>query len=582
MMVRQVLLLVSLLCVALTAHADVRAFVDRTVITDNETLELTIESTEGFDEPELDALRMSFDVISSVRGSQIQIVRGQVESKQQLVLTLAPRQTGEIRIPALKIGNQMTAPIAVKIISAATDPKSARADVQLEVTAEPKSAVVQEQIILTINLYHAIDLRDGQLTLPNMQNAIIERVGDDQKREEIRSGRRYTVLLRRIAVYPQASGTLRIPPVEFNGQALIRSGRSMNSFFNNPFGADPFDTLLAQAKPVRARSAEFSINVAPKPAEARGPWWLPARKISVSETWSPTSGPYHVGEPVTRTIVLQADGLTPAQLPEFTFAAPDGLKTYPDQPVNDSSASDSGIVATRTQKVAYVATQAGTMTLPRIDVEWWNTTTRHVERATLPARDIIFARAADGTVQTPTVVPAPVPSASSGGTASVENSNAPAVEAESDVWRIVAVIVFVVWVATLIVWWFVSLRKRGGAEGEPERTKSRGKNKASIAAVRAACKSGNVARVRDALINVAAARWSDAPPKSLGEIAARVTDDAVRDALWAIEQRLYKPGDDEKPLEDFCAALEKWIQSAEAEKSDTEPQGGLRSLYPQR
>jgi hypothetical protein len=582
-MVRRAWLLIAVLLIGVSpVNAEVRAYVDRAVIADNETLELTIESSEGFDEPALDALRMSFDVLGTVRGSHMQIVRGKVESKQQLVLTLAPRQAGDIRIPALKVGDEHTAPISVRVVSAAGDPKAARGDVLVEVAVEPRSAMVQEQVIVTINLFHAVQLSDGKLTVPNLPDAVVERLGDDETREELRAGRRYKVVTRRLALFPQASGTLRIPPVEFSGQALVRSGRSMNSFFSNPFGADPLDAMFAQAKPVRARSGETVLAVSSKPPDARGPWWLPARALGVTETWSPATGPYRIGEPVTRTIVMQADGLTPAQLPELPLQVPDGVKHYPDQAANETKTSAAGLTAIRTQKVAYVATQPGTVTLPRIEVEWWNTASRQMERATLPARDIVFAPAADGGGSAP-VGAAPRAADSAAAADSPGEWVDDAAPRTDAAWRYVATAAFAAWVMTLLAWWWWTVRRRGVAAADGTGTSSGVRRKsASAGAVRAACKSGDAAQLRDELLKFGATRWADAPPKSLGELAERVTDSAVREVLWSVEQRLYKPAEGAAPLAESAAVLEKWIDAERDSRPVRRSAEGLKALYPER
>lgn len=582
-MIARAVWIVFLVAWSMPARADVRAYVDRTVIADNETVELTIESTEAFDEPPLDAIQMSFDVLSTSRGSHVQIVRGKIESRQNLVLTLAPRQVGEIRIPALKIGDEYSAPITLKVVAAANEPKSARADLVVELGAEPRQAVVQEQVILTIKLFHAVDLREGKLTIPNLPDALVERLGEDETSEELRNGRRYKVVTRRLAVFPQKSGVLRIPPVEFNGQAVTRAGPSGSSFFNRPFGADPFDALFGQTKPVRARSSEISINIAPKPPDARGPWWLPAQAVTVSEAWSP-SGPFRVGEPVTRTITLEAAGLTPAQLPELPLDAPAGVKHYSDQPSKDMRTSVSGVKSVKTQKVAYIATQPGTVTLPPIDIAWWNTVTRQVEHARLPARDMVFAPA--DTVASPTtVVPAPVvaPPADDQSAVSPVPATAPSASSETGtVWRIVAIAVFIGWIATLLVWWRHATRRRAGSnDAAAPSSEIPQKRSAVLSAVRDACKCNDAARLRDALLAFGAIRWPDAPPKSLGDAAQRVQDAAARDALWSIERRVYKSVDGEPTLDALSELLEKWIASEREPRAAKNHVEGLKPLYPE-
>ena len=81
----------------------------------------------------------------------------------------------------------------------------------------------------------------------------------------------------------------------------------------------------------------------------------------------------HVGDPVTRTIRLQAQGLGFEQLPELTLAAPDGAEIYPDKP--DTRTRDDGtwLYGERVRKFAFVPSRPGTLTIPGVSVRWWDT-----------------------------------------------------------------------------------------------------------------------------------------------------------------------------------------------------------------
>jgi hypothetical protein len=262
------------------------------------------------------------------------------------------------------------------------------------------------------------------------------------------------------------------------------------------------------------------------------------------------------------------------------------MKHYPDQPANETRIGAAGVTATRTQKVAYVATQPGTVTLPRLEIEWWNTASRHMERAALPARDIVFAPAPDGGGTGPAaVVPAP---GLANDVARAESAPEVAVDATTergDVWRYVAMAAFAAWVVTLLVWWRHSLRRRGAASGAANVSAGGGKKSAAanaVRAVRAACKAGDVARLRDELLKFGASRWPDAAPKSLGELAVRVRDDAAREALWSVEKRLYKSTDGEAPLGELCGVLEKWVHAERDARAARRERDTLQPLYPER
>ena len=87
---------------------------------------------------------------------------------------------------------------------------------------------------------------------------------------------------------------------------------------------------LSNGKPVVARSAEIILNVQPQPASYSGRAWLPASDLSLSESWSQDlNDEVHVGDAITRTITVEADGLTSAQLPTIPKPRLQNANIYP-------------------------------------------------------------------------------------------------------------------------------------------------------------------------------------------------------------------------------------------------------------
>ena len=237
-------------CAPLPA-AEVSAQVDRNVITQNDTLELTLELSDQDGTPDLVPLEQDFTVLNNARSNRISIVNGRVDTRNEWVLTLAPKHTGELKIPALAVGDKSTEPIIVKVV--ASKAGAAGNDVLLEASVDDsrradfarggdvRTVDVQAQLIYTLRLLHGVDLKEGSLSVPDLPNAIVERLGEDTTSEVLRDGRRYRVVERKYAVFPQTSGTFKIPAAEFSGKAMARGGSPFDSFFNRRFGADPFD-----------------------------------------------------------------------------------------------------------------------------------------------------------------------------------------------------------------------------------------------------------------------------------------------------------------------------------------------------
>lgn len=559
--------------------AEAGAHVDRNVITQNETLELTIELSDQDGEPDLAPLENDFTVLSNARSNRISIVNGRVDTRNEWVLTLAPKRAGELHIPPLAVGGKHTDPIIVKVIAGKA--AAAGGDVLLESAVDARTVDVQAQLIYTLRLLHGPDLKEGSLNMPDLPNAIIERLGEDVTSEILRDGRRYRVIERKYAIFPQTSGVFKIPPAEFTGKTAVRGGSPFDSFFNRRFGPDPFDQVFNSGQSVRARSGEIVVQVTPQPKDASG-WWLPAKNVKLSEEWAPSPPQFHVGEPVTRTLVLEADGLTAQQLPDIGQAEIAGVKLYPDQPVKETTAHPAGVVAKKSIKIALIATQPGKLQLPPVEVRWWDTRQRTAQVATLPAR-IIDVLPAPGVppADTPAVsIPQPVQSAP------VPVQPAPPDDAVVNVqqmnyWPYVAAVIATAWLFTMLAWWW---RSRPAVQTAQTRTESGMQAldlKIARSAVHAACASRDPKMLRQALLQWAACNWKEAPPRNIVDLAAHADDPALKEFLLRLEREGYAAQAETLEIKPMSAMIVNWVDAGLAkDKKRTGGEAGLKALYP--
>ena len=566
------------LCSPSLLAADVSAHVDRNVITENETLELTLELNGQDGAPDLTPLEEDFTVLNSARSNQISIVNGRVDKRNELVLTLAPKRSGELQIPALAIGDKRTDPIIVKVVESKAALEGN--DVVLEAGVDVRTVDVQAQLIYTLRLLHAVDLKEGSLTVPDLPNAIVERLGEDATSEVVRDGRRYRMVERKYAVFPQASGVFKIPAAEFNGKIAVRGSSPFDSFFNRRFGTDPFDQAFGNSRNVRARSREISVDVLPQPKEARSTWWLPAKNLTLNEEWAPSPPQFRVGEPVTRTLVLEADGLTAQQLPDIGQADIAGVKLYPDQPTKQTTPSPAGVTAQKTIKIALIATQPGKLELPPVEITWWDTRRRMQQVATLPARvlDVLPAALMPGTntpaaaiSRPPASVPALIPPAP-------PDTEAMPVQ-QPNYWPYFTAIALAAWLFTALAWWRSRRSSVPAGQAKTPADAQALNVKIARSAVHAACASRDPKRLRHALVQWAACNWPEAPPRNIMDLAARTRDPALREFLLRLEREAYAPQPETLEIKPMSAAIIGWV---DAEPAQEKPAGatGLRPLYP--
>ena len=557
--------------------------VDHNVITENETLELTIELSDQDGVPDLAPLERDFTVLNNARSNRISIINGRIDTRNEWVLTLAPKRAGELNIPALVIGDKSTDPIIVKVVTGKAG--AAGDEVLLESSVDVRKVDVQAQLIYTLRLLHGVDLKEGSLSVPDLPNAIVERLGEDVPSEVLRNGRRYRVVERKYAIFPQTSGTFKIPAAEFNGKTVARGNSPFDSFFNRRFGADPFDQVFSGGKSIRARSKEVVVDVTPQPKDAPGGWWLPAKNIKLSEEWAPSPPQFRVGEPVTRTLVLEADGLTAQQLPDVGQSEIAGVKLYPDQPTKETSAHPTGVMAKKTVKIALVATRPGKLQLPPVEVTWWDTQQRMSHVATLPARVIDVLPAADTAGgNTPAVSIPQQPMTSAPVTlppeAAVPGDEIAVNMQQPNYWPYFTALAVAAWLFTTLAWW----RSRRGVEAIVQvKTDSNVQDiniKSARAAVHEACASRDPKQLRHALLQWAACTWPDAPPRNIVDLATRAMDPSLREFLLQLEREAYAAHSETLDIKSMSGPMISWVDAGPAKVKKRAGEAGLKALYP--
>lgn len=441
-----------LMCVPIVGAAQAAgptASLDRTTVGAGETVTLNIEVADDADQaPDLAPLMQDFVVLGTSTSHNLSIINGRREAHTVLGIALRPRREGHLAIPSLVIGGQRTQPLAVDV-SASGNTAAASADkpVVLEGKADPVQVYVGQQIDYTLRLYFAVNLADGQLGDPSAEGSEIRRVGQDANYQTVRGGRRFNVVERHYAIFPQHAGALSIQPPAFQGTAVDPT--DANSFF----GA---------GSPVNAVAEPIGIQVRARPTDAASGAWIPARELKLSLDGVPPDGKGRVGQPLTLTMRLEATGMPFEALPALSLPTLDGADVYPDKAVTGGSVSGPWITGRRQQGFAVVPTRPGTLHIPETTLHWWNVVTDKAEVATLPARDIDVAPAS-GVVTAPAGT---TPVVQTGGSA-VTPATVPVVAATGLPWRWLFFGALALWFVTVVAWLIARRRGRVGPGASP-------------------------------------------------------------------------------------------------------------------
>jgi hypothetical protein len=496
------------LAVAQQAPA-LNANVDRPVIRDGESVTYVLRADGAVrGEPDDAPLTRDFDVIQRSSSSRVQISNGQTSQVTEWQFQLMAKKSGEFTIPAMRVGDRQSNPVAVRVLPPDTSANAA-GDIFMELDAQPKTVYVQSQVLFTLRLFVGVATGRATLTPPEVSGgeAIVERLGEDSQYQTTRGGRAFVVRERRFAVFPQAAGKLTIGPASFEAMVIPDRGFS---------------------RVQRFRSGAIDIDVQPAvapPAALAGAAWLPAQRVTLSEEWSDPSTELAVGVPRTRKIVVEGYGLLETQLPEIPVAQQAGLRQYADQPELSHEITADGLKSRRSVGFAVIAQQPGEVTLAGVQVPWWNVTAQRWEVAELPPRTLTIKPSAE-------VAPAETAVAPTAATA-------PATGAARSWWPAATAALALAWLVTLALWWRSRGARAAGSVVRGPIAKERPQPVRKILRdLDSACAVGDADAARRSLLAFAEAKYGETGPRSLGALAA-VLPEAVGTEVLALEASIY-------------------------------------------
>jgi hypothetical protein len=359
-------------------------------------------------------------------------------------------------------------------------------------------------------------------------------------------------------VFPQASGELVIPRLQFDATLG---------------GSSWFDRFGSAGKRVRLRSQEQRIRVLP-PEPGAGAW-LPARLLTVVETWDRSPNELRIGESVTRTLTLTANGLTAAQLPALPTTAVDGLRLYPDKPELSDETADDGISGTRIERSAVIPQRAGDLQLPELRLRWWDTINRRFEEAVVPGRTIHV----QGTkASEPPAAPATASRAEAGTDAATPvPASTPEPGAALRAWQAACAVLAALAVFSMLQWRRATHGARASARAPTTRTKLEEAERFSE--LHSACERNEAAAVPGLLLAWSRSALLAPAVRSLADLPGRLRSPDLQTLLNALQASRYAGATvawDGAPL----AACLVAIRSQLAVQRTRGPDAALPPLYP--
>lgn len=493
---------------------DIKTSIDRNPVNINESFQITFTATESpDDDPVFTVLETNFEVLNQSQSSNSSWVNGKSSKSIQWVLNVMAKQTGKLLIPAVPFGNDVSQPVSIVVTDNTPVNQQHNEDLFLEVEATPEDVFVQSQVLYTLRVYSRVRISQASLNEPKVADALIERLEEDKNYNTQLNGVDYVVIERKYAIFPQKSGVITIDPLVLTANVASNSRQRFNSFFSQQ---------MTQTK--RVSSKAVTLNVKSAPDEFTGKRWLPAEHLYLEEKWSGDTENMVLGEPLTRTLTLLVKGATVAQLPEIQDESiVSELKTYPDQPVLKEKKQADGLISLREEKIAYIASKAGSVTLPAVEIPWFNTQTQTMEVARISERTVTAVTSAQSQISMPEVIAPTV-------------QNTPAVEpmvktVENKFWVYVSIGLGLGWMFTII---FI-LRKPRQKPAPKLVNNKEVKLKEAVKALKQACAENNPLAAKDALLAWGKIKFNS---HNLSEVADH-SEALLRDEIYLLSQTLY-------------------------------------------
>lgn len=398
----------------------------------------------------------------------------------------------------------MRAALLIALSACALCARAESAALIVEAELAPERVYVGGEARLRLRLLRAPGVPPGVLRPPAVGDAAdMSVLGPIHIYQSERAGVRYEVLERMHVIVPHRAGRLVVPGAEFEGVTRYAE------VFQRNAGAD--------AVPSKALGPQRVLEVLPIPAGAGAPW-LPARRVTLEESWSRDLDALSAGTPVTRTLVLHAEGLAAERLPALEMPAHPAFLVHHDRPELATEYLATGITGRRVQRIVLMPVGAAEVALPEVSVRWWDVEAHAPRVAALAGRTLrLHAMLA------PAAVP-PEPEASVSAPALLQ-------------WFAVAILAL----AAAVLWWHLLTQARREAR---ER-------------LREACRRNDARGARDALLEW----WKVVTPGAPVMLVQRIDADwdaGARAQLGALDAALYGGGAWEGAV--FWRRVRPWLR----------------------
>ena len=373
--------------------------IDKKVISEGDVLYLTISyDGDSHEKPDFSHILEDFVVTHNSTSRQYSMINGVVTQTKKWTIGLKPLKTGKITIKPVKLDGLTSnyEEVEVKELSNVAYVPDSNENInspyfQIEQKLENNSLYLNQQGVLWVTIYDSIGLNNGSLNidekskedwliLPILEKPIIN--------QETINNKKMNVINFAFAVFPQKSGDILLPLFSFEGDYVKNVDFGLANL-SNQFGlfGGGIQSMFGETVPVRMKTKEKTIKIKPAINNVNIQQWFPVKSVNVSSSVSQTNG-FMVGDAFSYEIKVRAVGVTQSLFPLINIKAVEGLKQYQEKPEFVEEVVGKDIVTTATYNVVYIPEKSGELSIPSVDVYWFNVNKDLVEISSLKEQKI--------------------------------------------------------------------------------------------------------------------------------------------------------------------------------------------------
>lgn len=356
-----------------------------------ESTELIISSDKPIGAPEnLKEITQNFIISGSQQRQSAQFINGIGTTTYEVAFVLFPLKQGELKIPALKIGNEKTSPLTLEVVNTKhSEPNKDLPTMELTADVSDHTPYEGQTIFYTLTLTDGQGLVGGEIIPAKVENARLSQIGQDKTESIIKNGQRVHEIKRRYTLTPEKAGKIEVEPALFNGEVHYRANRpnSKHKFFGFADASVLFDGFFNTTRPISFTSNPILLNVQPKPANIKG-WWLPSSKVELTADYQ-IPQVVQVGDTIFGKFILSAQDVNANDMPLPHLSDSENFRIYPQPEERTTTIQDDHLMGKVIVPFTLIPLKKGHIEIPELSVDWFNTLTKKQEKAFVPARSMI-------------------------------------------------------------------------------------------------------------------------------------------------------------------------------------------------